>query len=77
MLRENSTSRSWIGNTRLSEGAIVEVSTGVTSVYDCPEFVADEFASVIMERNTDDNPPERLEALFINKIDETGNRIAD
>ena len=65
------------GNTRLSEGATVEVSTDVTSVYGCPEFVDDEFARVIMERNTDDNPPDRLAALFIYKIDETGKSIAD
>ena len=65
------------GNTRLSEGATVEVSTDVTSADGCPEFVADEFARVIMERNTDDNPSDRLAALFIYKIDETGKSIAD
>lgn len=65
------------GNTKLSEGATVEVSTDVTSVYDCPEFVADEFARVIMERNADDNSSERLVALFIYKTDETGKNIAD
>ena len=65
------------GNTRLSEGATVEVSTYVTSADGCPEFVADEFARVIMERNTDDNPPGRLAALFIYKTDETGKSIAD
>ena len=63
------------GNTRLSEDAVVEVSTDVIWEYDCPEFAADEFARVYMERNADDNSSERLEALFINKIDETGRPI--
>ena len=65
------------GNTKLSEGAAVEVSINVASADGCPEFTADEFARVIMERNTDDDPPERLEALFIYKTDETGKSIAD
>ena len=65
------------GNTNISEGAIVEVSTDVASADGCPKFVADEFARVIMKRNTDDNPPGRLEALFIYKTDETGKSIAD
>lgn len=65
------------GNTKLTEGATVEVSTDVASADGCPKFVADEFARVIMERNTDDNPPERLEALYIYKTDEIGKSIAD
>ena len=65
------------GNTKLTEGATIEVSTDVASADGCPKFVADEFARVIMERNTDDNSSERLEALFIYKTDETGKSIAD
>ncbi len=62
------------GNTNLSEGAKVEVSTDVAAA-GCPEFVADEFARVLMARNKDDNSPGRLEALSIYKIDETGKPI--
>ena len=43
----------------------------------CPEFVVDEYARVLMARNTEDNPTERLEALSIYKTDETGMIIAD
>ena len=64
-----------IGNTGLSEGAVVEVSTEVAWENDCPDFAADEFAGVYMERNADDNSSERLAALFISKIDETGKPI--
>ena len=65
------------GNTGLSEGAVVEVSTNIASADGCPEFAAGEFASVYMERNADDNSTGRLEALSISKIDETGQKIAD
>ena len=65
------------GNTNMSEGDTIEVSTDVASADGCPEFVADEFARVIMERNIDDNPSGRLEALSIYKTDETGKRIAE
>lgn len=65
------------GNSNLSEGAMVEVSTDVVSADGCPEFVADECARVLMTRNTGDNPPGRLEALSIYKTDETGMVIAD
>ena len=64
------------GNTGLSEGAVVEVSTDVAWT-GCPEFAAGEFASVYMERTTDDNSAGRLEALSIYKIDETGKRITE
>ena len=65
-----------VGNTNLSEGATVEVSTEVMAA-GCPEFVVDEYARVLMARNTEDNPTERLEALSIYKTDETGMKIAD
>lgn len=65
------------GNTNISENDTVEVSTDVASADGCPEFVADEFAQVLMAKNTDGNSTGRLEALSISKIDETGKRIAD
>lgn len=66
-----------IGNTNLSDGAKVEVSTDVVSADGCPEFVVDECARVLMARNTDDNSTARLEALCIYKTDKTGKVIAD
>ena len=66
-----------VGNSNLSEGATVEVSTDVVSADGCPLFVVDEYARVLMARNTDDVPPGRLEALSIYKTDETGMSIAD
>lgn len=66
-----------IGNTNLSDGAAVEVSTEVVTATGCPEFVVDECARVLLARNTDDNSASRLEALSIYKTDETGNVIAD
>ncbi len=63
------------GNSNLSEGAKVEVSTDVVSVKGCPDFVVDEYAKVLMARNTEDNPPGRLEALSIYKTDETGSPL--
>lgn len=65
------------GNSNFSDGAKVEVSTEVVSADGCPEFVIDEYARVVMARNTDDNPPGRLEALAIYKTDETGKTTAD
>lgn len=65
------------GNSNLSEGAAVEVSTDVVSADGCPELVADEYARVLMATNTDDDPPGRLEALSIYKTDETGMKIAN
>jgi len=66
-----------IGNTNLSDGAIVEVSTEIVAAKGCPEFVIDECARVLLARNTDKNPTERLEALSIYKTDETGKVISD
>jgi len=60
------------GNSNLSEGAKVEVSTDVVSVKGCPEFTVGEYARVLMARNTEDNPPGRLEALSIYEVDENG-----
>ena len=51
------------GNSNLSEGAKIEVSTDTVSADGCPEFVIGEYARVLMARNTDNNPPSRLEAL--------------
>ena len=65
------------GNTNLSEGTEVEVSTEVVAAAGCPEFVPGECARVLMARNTEDNPTDRLKALSIYKTDETGNVIAD
>ena len=65
------------GNTNMSEGAVIEVSTDVVSADGCSKFAADEFARVIMEKNIDENPSGRLEALSIYKTDETGKSIAD
>ena len=65
------------GNSNLSEGAKIEVSTDTVSADGCPEFVVGEYARVLMARNKDDNPPGRLEALSIYKTDETGKVTAD
>lgn len=66
-----------IGNTALSDGAIVEVSTKVVYADGCPKFVVDECARVLLARNEENNPSERLNALTIYKTDETGNVIED
>lgn len=65
------------GNSNLSEGAKIEVSTDTVSADGCPELVIGEYARVLMARNTDNNPPGRLEAFSICKTDETGKVIAD
>ena len=65
-----------IGNTNLSEGAKVEVSTDIVAAKGCPDFVVDEYARVIMARSPEDNPPGRLEVLDIYKLDENGSPIA-
>lgn len=65
------------GNTNLSEGTAVEVSTEVVAKKGCPAFVIDECARVLLARNIDDNSSGRLEALSIYKTDETGKVIAD
>ena len=65
-----------IGNTNLSEGAKVEVSTDVVATKGCPNFTVDEYARVVMARSPEDNPPGRLEVLDIYKLDENGSPIA-
>lgn len=65
------------GNSSLSEGVTVEVSADAVSADGCPEFVVDEFARVVMARDTEGDPTERLEALSVYKTDETGMNIAD
>ncbi len=65
------------GNSNISVGAKVEVSTDVVSAKGCPEFEKDEFARVVMSRNFDENSKNRIEALSIYKTDKTGNVIAD
>lgn len=67
----------YIGNTELTEGTTVEVSTDVISADGCPTFVADEYARVVLAWNTDEQSSEWLEALSIYKTDETGMSIAD
>ena len=37
-----------IGNTNMSDGATVEVSTEVVAAKGCPEFVVDEYARVLL-----------------------------
>lgn len=64
-----------IGNTNLSDGVIVEVSTDIVATKGYPEFMVDECARVLLARNTEDNPAERLNALSIYKTDETGKVI--
>ena len=66
-----------IGNTNLSSGATVEVSTDVVAAIGCPAFVIDECARVLLAWNTDCSSSERLEALAIYKADETGQVISD
>lgn len=65
------------GNSNLSEGAHIEVSTDVVSADGCPEFESGECARVLLARNPDKNASLRLEALTIYKTDETGLKIAD
>ena len=65
------------GNSNLSEGASVEVSSDVAYADGLPAFVVDEYARVLMAQNTDNNSSERLEALSVYKIDETGRMITD
>ena len=66
-----------IGNSNLSDGAKIEVSTEVVAATGCSAFVAGEYARVLMAWNTGDNSSGRLEALAIYKIDETGMNIAE
>ena len=62
----------YVGNTNLSEESVVEVSTDVVAAAGCPEFVSGECARVVMARNTENVPVERLQALAIYKEDAEG-----
>ncbi len=65
------------GNSNLSGGAKVEVSTEIISADGCPAFVVKEYTRILLARQIGDNPPGRLEALAIYKTDETGMVTAD
>lgn len=59
------------GNSSLSNGTVVEVSTDVVAADGCPEFMAGEYARVLLAYDAED-PVLRLEALSISKVDATG-----
>ena len=61
------------GNTNLSEGITVEVSTDVVTAVGCPEFEVGENARVVMAWNTEEAPAGQLNALAIYKEDAEGN----
>lgn len=63
----------YIGNTNLSEGATVEVSTDVVAAAGCPKFEMGENARVVMAWNTEEAPTGQLNALAIYKEDAEGN----
>lgn len=59
------------GNSSLSKGTVIEVSTDVVVADGCPEFMAGEYARVLLAYDAED-PVLRLEALSISKVDATG-----
>lgn len=59
------------GNSSLSNGTVIEVSTDVVAADGCPEFMAGEYARVLLAYDAED-PALRLEALSISKVDATG-----
>ena len=59
------------GNSSLSNGTVIEVSTDVVAADGCPEFMAGEYARVLLAYDAED-PVLRLEALSISKVDATG-----
>ena len=59
------------GNSSLSNGTVIEVSTDVVAADGCPEFMAGEYARVLLAYDAED-PAFRLEALSIFKVDATG-----
>ena len=59
------------GNSSLSNGTVIEVSTDVVAAEGCPEFMAGEYARVLLAYDAED-PALRLEALSISKVDATG-----
>ena len=59
------------GNSSLSKGTVIEVSTDVVAADGCPEFMAGEYARVLLAYDAED-PALRLEALSVSKVDATG-----
>ena len=59
------------GNSSLSNGTVIEVSTDVVAAEGCPEFMAGEYARVLLAYDAED-PALRLEALSVSKVDATG-----
>lgn len=59
------------GNSSLSNGTVIEVSTDVVAAEGCPEFMAGEYARVLLAYDAED-PALRLEALPVSKVDATG-----
>ena len=59
------------GNSSLSKGTVIEVSTDVVAAEGCPEFMAGEYARVLLAYDAED-PALRLEALSVSKVDATG-----
>ena len=59
------------GNSSLSKGTVIEVSTDVVAADGCPEFMAGEYARVLLAYDAED-PALRLEALPVSKVDATG-----
>lgn len=59
------------GNSSLSKGTVIEVSTDVVVADGCPEFMAGEYARVLLAYDAED-PVLRLEALSVSKVDATG-----
>ena len=59
------------GNSSLSNGTVIEVSTDVVAAEGCPEFMAGEYARVLLTYDAED-PVLRLEALSVSKVDATG-----
>lgn len=59
------------GNSSLSNGTVIEVSTDVVAADGYPEFMAGEYARVLLAYDAED-PVLRLEALSISKVDATG-----
>ena len=59
------------GNSSLSNGTVIEVSTDVVAADGFPEFMAGEYARVLLAYDAED-PALRLEALSVSKVDATG-----
>lgn len=59
------------GNSSLSKGTVIEVSTDVVAADGCPEFMAGEYARVLLAYDAE-YPALRLEALSVSKVDATG-----